>query len=69
MQQRRLDEAVALYTRIIRSNPRHVEARKERGRVLGWLQRYDEALADFETVLDVAPRDVEARVGRGRVLG
>lgn len=64
----RLQEAIAAYTRHVEAVPDDLEARTERGRVLGWLQRFDEALADFDRVLEVRPRDVDAGVGKGRVL-
>jgi YaiO family outer membrane protein len=64
----RLPEAVAAYTRVLDATPDDLEARTERGRVLGWLERFEEALADFDRVLAVRPRDVDARVGKGRVL-
>jgi tetratricopeptide (TPR) repeat protein len=67
--QGKLDEAVAVYTCILTASPGDVEARKERGQILGWLKRYPEALADYDAVLAVTPRDAEARLGRGRVLG
>ncbi len=64
----RLADAAAAYTRILEAHPESLEARTERGRVLGWLGRYAEALADLDRVLAVTPRDVDARVARGRVL-
>lgn len=64
-----LDEAVAACTRLLAANPGDLEARKERGKILGWLKRHPEALADYDAVLAVDPRDAEARLGRGRVLG
>jgi YaiO family outer membrane protein len=64
----KLEEAAAAYTAVLEARPQALEARTERGRVLGWLGRYDEALADFDRVLAVTPRDVDARVGKGRVL-
>ncbi|HEV8306875.1 MAG TPA: YaiO family outer membrane beta-barrel protein [Methylomirabilota bacterium] len=64
-----LEGALAAYTSLLEGTPDDLEARKERGRVLGWLGRHPEALADFDRVLAITPRDVEARIGRGRVLG
>jgi YaiO family outer membrane protein len=64
----RLAEAVEAYTRVLDATPDDLEARTERGRVLGWLERYPEALADLDRVLLVQPRDVDAGVAKGRVL-
>ena len=62
----KLEEAVAAYTRVLEANPEALEARAERGRVLGWLRRFPEALADLDAVLAVMPRDVDVRIGRSR---
>jgi YaiO family outer membrane protein len=64
----KLEEAVAAYTRVLEQAPGALEARTERGRVLGWLGRHPQALADLDAVLAVTPRDADARVAKGRVL-
>ena len=64
----RLDEAVAVYTRLLEAHPEDLEVRTERARILGWLHRPEEALRDYDHVLAVTPRDADAALARARVL-
>jgi YaiO family outer membrane protein len=69
VRERRLEESVIVYTRVLERNPWACEARLGRARVLGWLGRYDDALSDLDAALAQQPQNAEAQILRGRVLG
>jgi tetratricopeptide (TPR) repeat protein len=58
---RRLDEALAAFTRATRIDPTSATARSNRGGCLAMLGREEEALAEFREAVELDPRNVMAR--------
>ncbi len=67
-QQNRLDEAEALYVRLLGVTPGHLTARYNLGLLLAMRRRYPEAEAAFRAVLGQEPGHTQAQVNLGSVL-
>jgi len=66
--QRRFDEALASYDRVLVVRPHDAEAFNNRGNILKELKRFDEALASYDRALALRPDFVEALYNRGNTL-
>jgi YaiO family outer membrane protein len=66
--QGRLEDAAAIYTRVLAVHPGDLEVRKERAQLFAWLNRPEEALEDYDRVLAAAPQDADAALARARLL-
>jgi tetratricopeptide (TPR) repeat protein len=66
--QRLLDDAVAFYTDLIASSPRHSQAYRERGDVYYRMRRFEQARADFEKAIECDPENAGAHGALGNLL-
>jgi tetratricopeptide (TPR) repeat protein len=67
-EERQYEAAVASLTKVLRVNPRHIEALALRARANVWLRRYDEAEADGRQAVDLDPQSTDAHVARAYAL-
>jgi serine/threonine protein kinase/Flp pilus assembly protein TadD len=67
--QRLIDDAIAFYTGLIASNPRHSQAYYERGNLYNRMGRYKQARDDLEKAIECNPDNYEAHSVLGSVLG
>jgi serine/threonine protein kinase/Tfp pilus assembly protein PilF len=58
--ERLMEDAIALYTDLIATNPRHSQAYYERGEVYCRLRKLAQARDDFEKAIELDPENVEA---------
>jgi tetratricopeptide (TPR) repeat protein len=54
-------QAIELYQKILKGNPRFQQVHSSLGLAYYQLQRYQEALEEFEIVLQLNPRDEQAQ--------
>ena len=64
----RFDAALEIYEEVLRADPGHVLARRERAKVLSWAGRYEASAQAFRALLADRPDDLAARLGLARVL-
>ncbi|MBM3236667.1 tetratricopeptide repeat protein [Candidatus Poribacteria bacterium] len=64
-QQRRYDDAITLYDRILKLNPNLADAYGNRGNVYRDKQEYDRAIQDYDKVIAINPNLAEAYNNRG----
>jgi serine/threonine protein kinase/Tfp pilus assembly protein PilF len=67
--QRLLDEALALYTDLIASNPRHSQAYYERAELYKHTGRGQQARDDYQKAIECDPDNAEAHCALGFMLG
>lgn len=62
-----LTRGVAAFDEVLRLEPAHLPAWRERGLAMAWLERYGEAVDSFSQALRHAPGDVDLLLVRARV--
>src|SRR5262249_12882392 len=67
--QRLLDEALAFYTDLIASNPRHSQAYYERGELYRRMGKAEQARDDYQKAIECDPHNAEALGELGNMLG
>jgi serine/threonine protein kinase/predicted negative regulator of RcsB-dependent stress response len=67
--QRLLEDALAFYTDLIASNPRHSQAYLERGDLYQSMGKAEQACADYKKAIECDPENAEAFGQLGRILG
>jgi serine/threonine protein kinase len=68
LSQKRAEEALAVFDRVISLEPTFAIAHRWRGQALYALRRYEEALAAYDRVISLDPRNVGAYISRGLAL-
>jgi tetratricopeptide (TPR) repeat protein len=67
--QRLLEDALAFYTDLIASNPRHSQAYLERGSLYQSMGKAEQACADYKKAIECDPENGEAFGQLGSILG
>jgi tetratricopeptide (TPR) repeat protein len=67
--QRLLDDAIAFYTDLIASNPRHSQVYYERGYLYWTMEKWEQARDDFQKALACDPDNAEVLAALGALLG
>ena len=68
LQDRKLEQAIALFDEVIAEQPDHAEAHYKRANALNQLQKWEEALSGYDRAVQIDPNFAYAFCNRGTVL-